>query len=205
MCQNSYTRGLSTLPACKIFITQKNNIFLVHECTGENVASLSGWEQSSRPKPHQSAIIWNLETLTGIWGIFTNKASGEEAHEDSWRKEMKWKTIKWIMASLHTHPSQWRRGWGSLVHPSRHNTVLNVSRIGAMKPKPHIKECCTAFLEGLCAYLASWIVKSPPACALPLHCKLHIKLTDWASFGPTRQSISIKGWSFKCWTLEACS
>lgn len=111
LCQNSYTRGLSTcLPACKRFITQKDNLFLVHEYTGENVASLSGWRQSSRPKPHQSAIIWNPETLTGIWGIFTNEASGQEAHEDSWRKEMKWKTIKWIMASLHTHPSQWRGG-----------------------------------------------------------------------------------------------
>lgn len=68
-----------------------------YECSGENFAFVI-----DQKHPNQIFIIlsWNLETLTGIWGIFTNEASGQEAHEDSWRKEVKWKATKWIMASL---------------------------------------------------------------------------------------------------------
>lgn len=109
---------------------------------------------------------------------------------------MKWKAMKWIMASLHSHPSQVAAvcvcvgGVMTLIHSSRRDTLPKVSGIGVVKPKPHIREAAWLFWK-VCVHIwqAEWLY-------FLLCFASRLRSTNKNDH---RQSLSIKGRGFNCW------
>lgn len=153
------------------------SIFWKHRWLKIN-AALQGQNQNP-PSNHNHPP--NLETLTGIWGVFSDEASGQKPHKDSWRRQTKVETAKWMMATLHYHPSQVAAVVGGAKYNA--NCLREQWNCSQTWKSPH-----GVFLEALCASLASWKVLFPRVHRLP---------TASGTWTDHRQSVSIKSWFFR--------
>lgn len=70
------------------------------------------------------------------------------------------KTAKWIMATLQSHPSQVAAAGGKMTLHSLPPAQHGANRLGDWSGETVASHGrgCMAFLEGLCTYLASWMV-----------------------------------------------
>lgn len=168
------------------------NYSVYRRCPGLLISWMLRWRLCTTERLSSSIHdVWrsNLETLTGVGGIFTNEAPGQEPHKDSWRKQTKWKTTKWIMASLHAHPSQVAAAGGKW--PSF--TPAGATRC---QQSPGLKRwnCSLTWkrlhgFAGRSAHIFGKLHGYISPSASPPDCELHIQPTN---FGPTDNQFQLR-------------